>query len=382
MINLSESKNPPTEVAIITDTHFGARNDSRVFLDNQRRFCDEMFFPMLAERRIHHLLHLGDYFDRRKFINFSTLWESNQFFLEKLAEYDIHMYVVAGNHDTAYKNTNRVNSLDLSIASHPNVTVFSNDTQDIQLSNDLIVKMVPWINSENQSRIMRDIAFNENNASVLAGHFEIAGFTMHKGAAVSDHGMDTDVFTSYDKVLSGHYHHKSTSNGIMYLGAAFEFNWSDYDDPRGFHIMQTNSESSIEFIRNPYCVFHHIDYHHESSSPSQNFSLIENGFVKVLQHDNHDPYHFDRFLENVYSYAPHNVQVVDMRNDPDDPINGGMTDEEIQDRVKDTAQLIDECVDSIDDSEIDSDAERDQLRKLMIRLYQQSQQEEETDPDD
>jgi DNA repair exonuclease SbcCD nuclease subunit len=54
------------KVAIITDQHFGARNDSNVFLDFFQKFYDNVFFPKLIEEKIDTVLILGDTFDRRK----------------------------------------------------------------------------------------------------------------------------------------------------------------------------------------------------------------------------------------------------------------------------------------------------------------------------
>ncbi len=60
------------KIALLNDTHFGARNDSSAFLDYFMRFYNEIFFPYLKENNITTLIHLGDVVDRRKFINFKT----------------------------------------------------------------------------------------------------------------------------------------------------------------------------------------------------------------------------------------------------------------------------------------------------------------------
>ena len=61
------------KIALLTDTHFGARNDSLIFSDFFRKFYENIFFPTLKERGIRKVIHLGDVVDRRKFINFKTL---------------------------------------------------------------------------------------------------------------------------------------------------------------------------------------------------------------------------------------------------------------------------------------------------------------------
>ena len=88
------------KVAIITDQHFGARNDSIQCLDYYQNFYDNIFFPKLEEQQIKHILILGDTFDRRKFINFNTLSRAKKMFFDKAYDNDIFITMIAGNHDT------------------------------------------------------------------------------------------------------------------------------------------------------------------------------------------------------------------------------------------------------------------------------------------
>jgi len=61
------------KVAIITDTHYGGKNDNLSFAEFQRRFYDSTFFPICEREGVTEILHLGDVFDRRKYSNFHTL---------------------------------------------------------------------------------------------------------------------------------------------------------------------------------------------------------------------------------------------------------------------------------------------------------------------
>ena len=44
------------KIALITDQHFGARNDSQLFLDYYEQFYSEVFFPKLLEENVKCLL--------------------------------------------------------------------------------------------------------------------------------------------------------------------------------------------------------------------------------------------------------------------------------------------------------------------------------------
>ena len=99
------------KIAILNDTHCGIRNSSEVFLNNAAKFYDEIFFPYCKEHDIKQIVHLGDYYDHRKFVNFKALNHNRKHFLDKLRENGMSMDIIPGNHDTYYKNTNDLNSL-------------------------------------------------------------------------------------------------------------------------------------------------------------------------------------------------------------------------------------------------------------------------------
>jgi DNA repair exonuclease SbcCD nuclease subunit len=123
-----------TKVAIITDQHFGARNDSSHFLEYYEKFYRDTFFPILDKNGIDTVLILGDTFDRRKYINFFTLKRAREMFFDKLYAKGIKVYMLAGNHDTYFKNTNNVNSVQLLLQEYNNINVIDSSV-DIRTVN-------------------------------------------------------------------------------------------------------------------------------------------------------------------------------------------------------------------------------------------------------
>ena len=143
------------KVAIITDQHFGARNDSIQCLDYYQNFYDNIFFPKLEEQQIKHILILGDTFDRRKFINFNTLSRAKKMFFDKAYDNDIFITMIAGNHDTYYKNTNDVNSPELTLAEYINTVIITRpETVEV---HGVPVCFLPWICSDNYVDSMNEI---------------------------------------------------------------------------------------------------------------------------------------------------------------------------------------------------------------------------------
>ena len=100
------------KIALLNDTHFGARNDNPAFVKYFNRFYDEIFFPYIIQHDIKTLIHLGDVVDRRKFINFETASTFRKHFWDVLWNEKIDTHIIIGNHDTYFKNTNRVNAIE------------------------------------------------------------------------------------------------------------------------------------------------------------------------------------------------------------------------------------------------------------------------------
>jgi DNA repair exonuclease SbcCD nuclease subunit len=101
------------KIGIITDTHYGARKNSKLFHDYFEKFYRDVFFPTLEKEGIDTVVHMGDAFDSRKGIEFKALKWSKRVVFDPLKERGIKMHLMVGNHDAYYKNTNEVNAVDL-----------------------------------------------------------------------------------------------------------------------------------------------------------------------------------------------------------------------------------------------------------------------------
>ena len=100
------------KIAIITDTHFGARNDNQNFNEFFYKFYENVFFPTLEDRGIKTCVHMGDVVDRRKFISYKIANDFRNRFIKRFGELGIDLHIIIGNHDTYYKNTNEVNAME------------------------------------------------------------------------------------------------------------------------------------------------------------------------------------------------------------------------------------------------------------------------------
>ena len=220
------------KVGIITDTHFGGKNDNLQFAAFQRQFYEESFFPILRREGVTTILHLGDVFDRRKYSNFQSLHLAKEMFFEPARDFKIHMLV--GNHDCYFKNSNHINSVSLTCNEYNNITLYQEIPELIELEGHHIF-LIPWISSNNRATALNMIS--KAKADIVMGHLEINGSEMVPGL-YCDHGLDREMFKRYERVFSGHYHTQQDDGHIRYLGAPYEITWNDYNTAKGFHILR------------------------------------------------------------------------------------------------------------------------------------------------
>jgi DNA repair exonuclease SbcCD nuclease subunit len=354
------------KIAIITDQHFGARNDSIHFLDYYEKFYRDTFFPTLDEHGIDTVLILGDTFDRRKYINFFTLKRSREMFFDKLHAKGIQVHMLAGNHDTYFKNTNDVNSVDLLLQEYSNINVISKPTViDVKNTN---ICMVPWVCPENYNDCMNIIS--NANADICMGHFEIQGFAMHRGMP-SLEGLGRDIFRRFDFTFSGHYHHRSSADGIHYLGNPYELTWQDYNDDRGFHIFDLGTRD-LTFIKNPNVMFHRIIYDDKVESITEinnkDLSKYTNTYVKVVVINKTNPYLFDKFMNNLYNVNPVDITIAEDFTDLTEGVEDDMVDQ-----AEDTITIINKFVDGIQEEHIDNEKLKTVMRELYVEALNQEQ---------
>ena len=355
-----------TKVAIITDQHFGARNDSPHFLDYYERFYRDTFFPTLDKHGINTVLILGDTFDRRKYVNFFTLKRTKEIFFDEIAKRNIQIHMLAGNHDTYFKNTNDVNSVRLLLAEYKNIEVIDHPTT-IEVYNTSIC-MLPWICPENFDDSMKII--EETPADICMGHLEIAGFAMNRGIPNYE-GLNRETFKKFDTVFSGHYHHRSASDNIRYLGNPYELTWQDYNDPRGFHLFDLSTRH-LEFIENPNVMFHRITYDDKENTiteiTSKDLTKYTGTYVKVVVLNKTNPYLFDKFMANLYNVNPIDITIVEDMID----LTEGL-DDDIINQAEDTVSIINKFVDGIKEEHIDNDKLKSVLKELYIEALNQEQ---------
>ena len=347
------------KLALITDTHFGGRNDRQIFTDYFFKFWEEEFFPTVLKKKIKKVIHLGDIFDRRKFANIKTLNSFRERFVEWFEKNGVELHIIVGNHDVYYKDTNRVNAPKEILGNRYSKVKIYEEPEIVKFGKTKIL-FLPWINRENGEKSMELIDSKE--ASVVMGHLELSGFKMYRNS-VCLHGMDKNVFEDYELVMTGHYHHKSTVGNIAYLGSTYEITWSDYNDPRGFHIFDTDT-LELEYHQNPHKIFHKIIYNDTGVDTfekiTKDFSFCKNSYVKVLVESKNNPYFFDKFIDLVQLQEPFDLSIIE-------DLNLSVEEEEIVNEAEDTVTTLNKYVDGLD-----VNVNLDRLKEVLMSLHREA----------
>lgn len=340
------------KIALITDTHFGAREGRGIFHDYFAKFYTNTFFPILKKEGINSVLHLGDLFDRRKYIDYYSLKRSREYFFDPLQAADITMHCLVGNHDIALRNTLEINSPELLLQEYKNVIPITDPTT-LNFGRTKFL-MMPWICADNYDISM--IELKSSKADICCGHFEISGFSMYKGME-SHGGFSADEFSRFDMVFSGHYHHRNSNGRIHYIGNPYELTHMDYNDPRGFHILDTEDQSLV-FVENPYKIFDRFVYDEKTDPRGIDVSTFKDKFVKIVVEKKTDYYAFDQFMDRVYNCGAHDIKVMESIAE--------MSAEEMDDSIdiEDTQSILQHYITS---AQVDVD--RDKLSSYVKQLY-------------
>ena len=351
------------KIALLNDTHFGARNDSTIFDDFFHKFYNDIFFPYLKEHNIKTLIHLGDIVDRRKFINFRIAHNFRNKFMCQLWLHKIDTHILIGNHDIYYRNTNKVNAVqELCTAPDGVNEPFIYEEPKVVDFDGLKIMMVPWMNPENEKEIIETLKTAE--ADICMGHFDLNGFRM-MDSMVQSHGYDKSIVSRFEKTFSGHFHHKNDDGQVFYLGSQYEMTWSDYNNQKGFHVLDTETRE-IKFIPNPYTIFKKLMYDDtETNYDKFDVADFNQKFVKLVVVNKKDNQMFDRLLDRMYNnISVHELKILEDYSD----LSHHNVSDDVVEGSEDTMTLVNNYVD-----QLTIDLDKDKIKQMIKETYIEAQ---------
>ena len=348
------------KLAIITDTHFGARNDNQNFNEYFYKFYDNVFFPYLKDNGITTCVHMGDVVDRRKFISYRIANDFRKRFIGQFQKDGIDLHIIIGNHDTYYKNTNDVNAME-ELVGQDRFRIYTNP--EVVDFDSVPIQFIPWINAGNYDESMA--ALSRSPAQIAMGHLEIDGFEMYKGGHRHEGSYNKEMFNRFDIVMSGHFHHKSYYGHVYYLCTPYEIYWNDWKDPKGFHVFDTETRE-LERIVNPHTIFENIYYDDSVSSFGDNYdmSTYKDKYVKLIVVNKKDMFKFDVFVDKLLKADAYEVKIVEDFSE----LDAENVSDDIVENTEDTMTILERYID-----ELDVDLSKPRLKNKMRELYTEAQ---------
>lgn len=336
------------KILLITDQHFGVRNDHQAYINMYKKFYGEIVIPFIKAHGVTNIICLGDTFDKRKSINFMSLDEAKEMWFTPLSDLGVKMDMLVGNHDIYYKNTLRINAPDELLSGYSNINVITSPTTVVY--DGLSILLLPWICDENHAEVLGKVGTTD--ARVCMGHLELNGFEAHPGAVMTM-GMDPNVFKKFEKVYTGHYHQKSNKGNVNYLGNPYQLYWNDYAQKRGFHVFDTDTLKTT-FYRNPFDMFHKVYYNEQVSV---DFNQLKGTYVKVIVEDKGDQVKFDHFIRQMQDAEVADLKIIE---DLGVELESGIEVVE----TEDTLSLLETYID-----DIEIKANKDSIKSIMKSLY-------------
>ena len=336
------------KILLITDQHFGVRNDNQHFINHYAKLYGKVVIPFIKASGIKEVINLGDTFDRRRYINFMSLDSAKEMWFDQLEKLGCNHTMLIGNHDIYYKNTLRVNAPH-EILGEYNFDVIDKPTTKSYDGTDIL--LLPWICDDNKSEVFE--AVQRSKAPVCMGHLELNGFEAHPGH-VMESGMDKTFFNKFKRVFSGHYHQKSTKGNISYLGNPYQLYWNDYGCKRGFHVFDTSTLKTT-FYRNPFDIFHKLYYNNGVSIPES--EDLKGSFVKLIVEEKGDYQKFDYAVKQLQNIGLGDLKIVE-------DLSAELECSDSTLETEDTMTLLESYID-----EIELKVDKSNVKSVMRSLY-------------
>lgn len=205
-------------IGIFTDIHVGVSSDSKLRLDETKK-CMKWIISAFKKEKVDWVIFCGDLFNSRFSINVNTLNTGIEL-VEDLASNFEKVFLIEGNHDTYYKNSNSVNSVKFMQKIGKNDNIFSIDEEPLFFKvKDKTFGLYPWAYMpEDAEKIdgfkTPDFGF---------GHFEMNGIEQ-SGSRLSSgnkHGLH-EMLKLGKMLFSGHYHINKmykdfSTGGLLYM---------------------------------------------------------------------------------------------------------------------------------------------------------------------
>lgn len=249
----------------ISDLHLGKKFYGISFLPYQKILLDKIL-DFINENKINSVIIAGDVYDKPvPPTDAIMLFDS---FLEKLADINISVFIISGNHDSPERlqfGSSFMKNKNIYVSCILNSTI-----QKISLKDDygnINVYMLPFFKCSTANSIMPEknfsvlssaikeilngITINKNERNILIYHgFVISGC---KSPETSDSELggvqliDADLFNAFDYVALGHIHKPQwiKKDKIRYSGSLMKYSFSEFNHKKSLTVIDFKEKNSL-----------------------------------------------------------------------------------------------------------------------------------------
>ena len=216
---------------LISDTHFGVRNNSVEWMEIQRDYFKNFFIPLLKEncKPGDAVFHLGDVFDSRQSINIRVLDFAIEIFEEISKILPVH--IIVGNHDIYQKKSNDINSPSVfkwisNIYTYTEPCIVTSNTH----KNKIL--LFPW---EEDQQVQKDVIL-EAKSDYIFCHTDVQNLRFNKNVLIQD-GNDPNVYKNCKGMYTGHIHYAQKFANIRVIGSPYQITRSDSGNIKGIWLV-------------------------------------------------------------------------------------------------------------------------------------------------
>jgi DNA repair exonuclease SbcCD nuclease subunit len=288
-------------IALLGDLHFGCHGSQVAHHEYMAKFFKD-FWKYIDDRGIEHIVQLGDMFDVRKHINTWSLSFFRKNFLMPALERDVSVTVLIGNHDIFYRESLEVSSVEEVLMQYNETFTLVKEPGDYMIG-DTSFLCIPWVCKENALDVEK--AINESKSQYCVGHFEFDGFELFRGHYAKSHQKHT-ILSKFKQVFSGHYHHMSSKDNVLYTGTPYQLTWQDADTTKGFFVLE--EDESLTLVETAHTIYSNVVV---SEHQLLTEDLITGKHVKLKIDTVLEPKDRESLIDNVYSLKPLTLKIIE-----------------------------------------------------------------------
>ena len=294
------------KILILSDIH---HQDKEYFIQYQLNKLDEIK-TIIRQKQIDTIVVTGDVNHKHKISDNRVLeiFRNKHLELRKLVK---NFYVITGNHDIYFKNTNKFNSL-RSFFPETQYTIV--DNQPLKIENCLLI---PWICTENKDIVVKKVKEMNKKDNYLFGHLELSNFDIGFVKSEKDHLYRQD-YEKYRKIFTGHFHTPQQQRNIEYVGSLHQLK---KNDTKYRHIVIIDTEThEIERIKNTDTIFENvfIENNLDEETITNKIGDITNKIVEITI-DSSDTKYLNKVENIIINKQPHDFNII--CNDINDEID-------------------------------------------------------------